>query len=144
MFNPQVRHSLDTISGNDGRDNIDLMCEKMLSNQLLTGQEVGVRSPPMMLVIPTSGRKPTTKRCQTQAGRENISTSQNDMNASPLDSPTGNSPKVMPFSTLVEGLSLHSFTNRIPDKRKRKAVSPRANDDSTMTNITPVDQGNIC
>lgn len=86
---------------------LDLMGEKMLSNQLLTGQEVGGELVPedagnilQVAVNQLLGGVKTRQATSIFAG-------QNTSPASPLGSPTAESPKVVPAQTLEGGIALH-------------------------------------
>ncbi len=97
---------------------LDLMGEKMLSNQLLTGQEVGGALVPddagNILQVAVNRLLNGVKPKQV----EGIFAMQNGMTASPLGSPTASSPEVTPEQTLEEwvtkyrGLATRKKINR--------------------------------
>jgi hypothetical protein len=101
---------------------LDLMGEKMLSNQLLTGQEVGGALVPddagNILQVAVNRLLKGVKPRQV----EGIFAAQNGMTASPLGSPTASSPEVKPISTLEEWLVLHPRSSGHQKGRKQKAV----------------------
>ena len=83
------------------------MGEKMLSNQLLTGQEVGGALVPEdagnILQVAVNRLLGGVKTKQANS----IFAGQNTSTASPLGSPTAESPKVAPALTLEEWLLCH-------------------------------------
>jgi hypothetical protein len=101
---------------------LDLMGEKMLSNQLLTGQEVGGALVPedagnilQVAVNRLLGGVKTKQATSIFAG-------QNTSTASPLGSPTAESPKVAPESNLETWLAQHAFASNHRHGRKGKSV----------------------
>ncbi len=98
---------------------LDLMGEKMLSNQLLTGQEVGGALVPddagNILQVAVNRLLKGVKTKQV----EGIFAAQNAMTASPLGSPTATSPEVAPLQTLEEWMSTHSIDAKLIRKKGR-------------------------
>jgi hypothetical protein len=112
---------------------LDLMGEKMLSNQLLTGQEVGGALVPedagnvLQVAVNRLLRGVKTRQangifathlCLRHWRR------QNTMTASPLGSPTAESPQTLPAMTLEEWLMRHPQANRI--QRRQKKLQPQS------------------
>jgi len=97
---------------------LDLMGEKMLSNQLLTGQEVGGALVPEdagnILQVAVNRLLKGVKTKQASG----IFAAQNAMTASPLGSPTAESPQTLPALTLEEWLLRHPQVNRMQRKQK--------------------------
>ncbi|MBL8080456.1 MAG: hypothetical protein JNM55_20970 [Anaerolineales bacterium] len=103
---------------------LDLMGEKMLSNQLLTGQEVGGALVPddagNILQVAVNRLLNGVKPKQV----EDIFATQNGMTASPLGSPTATSLEVKPILTLEEWLTWHpQYSNRLK-RTKKKIATP--------------------
>ena len=103
---------------------LDLMGEKMLSNQLLTGQEVGGALVPEdvgnMLQVAVNRLLKGVKTKQATS----IFAGQNTMTASPLGSPTAESPKVAPVMSLEEWIALHpQLTINLKMHKPHKAPS---------------------
>lgn len=103
---------------------LDLMGEKMLSNQLLTGQEVGGALVPedagnilQVAVNRLLGGVKTKQATSIFAG-------QNTSTASPLGSPTAESPKVAPENTLEAWLAQHTV-DEIRRKVRRAEPVPQ-------------------
>ena len=103
---------------------LDLMGEKMLSNQLLTGQEVGGALVPEdagnMLQVAVNRLLKGVKTKQATS----IFAGQNTMTASPLGSPTAESPKVATVMSLEEWMTTHNLSNGVL-KRKKSSVVPK-------------------
>ncbi len=110
---------------------LDLICEKILSNHLLTGQEVGGALVPEdagnILQVAVNrllkGVRPKQVQgifavhlCLCHRCR------QNTMTASPLGSPTAASPEVKPALTLEEWMTLHSQVVNRRNGRKGKQI----------------------
>ena len=102
---------------------LDLMGEKMLSNQLLTGQEVGGALVPedagnilQVAVNRLLGGVKTRQATSIFAG-------QNTSTASPIGSPTAESPKVASVLTLEGWLAQHSISSPRRSGRKAQPVS---------------------
>lgn len=93
---------------------LDLVGEKMLSNQLLTGQEVGEALVPddagNILQVAVNRLLKGVRPKQVQG----IFATQNAMTASPLGSPTAASPEVKPVITWEEWLiqNVHGSVRR--------------------------------
>lgn len=86
---------------------LDLIGEKMLSNQLLTNQEVGGALVPNdagdILQVAVNRLLKGVKPKHVQG----IFAAQNAMTASPLSSPTTESPEIQPKLTWMEWMTLH-------------------------------------
>jgi len=88
---------------------LDLMGEKILSNQLLTGQEVGGALVPedagnvLQVAVNRLLKGDKTKQATS------ILAGQNTMTASPLGSPTASSPEVKPMMTWEKWRTLYIF-----------------------------------
>jgi hypothetical protein len=99
---------------------LDLMGEKMLSNQLLTGQEVGGALVPEdagnILQVAVNRLLGGVKTKQANS----IFAGQNTSTASPLGSPTAESPKVAPEQTLEVWLAQHAQERKRCNVRKGK------------------------
>jgi hypothetical protein len=98
------------------------MGEKMLSNQLLTGQEVGGALVPddagNILQVAVNRLLKGIKPRQV----EGIFAAQNGMTASPLGSPTASSPELKPVITLEEWVTKHRDQVASKNIRKSKAI----------------------
>ncbi|MBM4027589.1 MAG: hypothetical protein FJ280_19620 [Planctomycetes bacterium] len=101
---------------------LDLMGEKMLSNQLLTGQEVGGALVPedagntlQVAVNRLLGGVKTKQATSIFAG-------QNTSTASPLGSPTAESPQVTPEQTLEAWLAQHAMVRTHRSGRRVKPI----------------------
>jgi len=101
---------------------LDLVGEKMLSNQLLTGQKVGGALVPedagYMLQVAVNRLLKGVRPKQVQG----IFAAQNAMTALPLGSPTAESPMVSPALTLEEWLTLHPKVIRKQISRRGKPI----------------------
>jgi hypothetical protein len=101
---------------------LDLVGEKMLSNQLLTGQEVGGAMVPEdagnVLRVAVNRLLRGVKTRQVTS----IFAAQNAMTASPLGSPTAECPKVTPALTLEEWKARHNGLIVVKNVRKPKAI----------------------
>jgi hypothetical protein len=99
---------------------LDLMGEKMLSNQLLTGQEVGGALVPEdagnILQVAVNRLLGGVKTKQANS----IFSGQNTSTASPLGSPTAESPKVALVLTLEAWLAQHAQASMRRTMRKGK------------------------
>jgi hypothetical protein len=101
---------------------LDLVGEKMLSNQLLTSQEVGgalVPDDAGNILQVAVNRLPKGVKPKAALG---ISATLNAITASLLGSPTAESPKVTPSLSLTEWMALHGNSNTKRNGRKTKAV----------------------
>jgi hypothetical protein len=101
------------------------MGEKMLSNQLLTGQEVGGALVPedagnilQVAVNRLLGGVKTKQATSIFAG-------QNTSTASPLGSPTAESPKVVPILSLAEWVASHGNVGIRRVRRRSSTSSPK-------------------
>ena len=98
------------------------MGEKMLSNQLLTGQEVGGALVPEdagnILQVAVNRLLGGVKTKQASS----IFAGQNTSTASPLGSPTTESPKVAPEQTLEVWLAHHSLASTRRNVHRVKAI----------------------
>ena len=101
---------------------LDLMGEKMLSHQLLTGQEVGGALVPEdagnILQVAVNRLLRGVKTRQANG----IFATQNSMTDSPLGSPTAESPQTLPAMTLEECLVRHPQVNHRKSGRKIKTT----------------------
>ena len=101
---------------------LDLVGEKMLSNQLLTGQEVGGALVPddagniLQVAVNRLLKGVRTKQVL------GIFATQNATTASPLGSPTATSPEVRPVMTWEEWLVQNVHESMRRNGRKMKAV----------------------
>jgi hypothetical protein len=101
---------------------LDLMGEKMLSNQLLTGHEVGGALVPddagdiLQVAVNRLLKGVKTRRA------DGIFATQNTMTASPLGLPTAASPQVAPVLTFEEWLARHPAEIRQVRRKARPVV----------------------
>jgi hypothetical protein len=102
---------------------LDVMCEKFLSNQLLTGQEVGGALTPddAGSVLQVAINRILSGESTVKA--RGLFATQNDSTASPLGSPTVSSPVMRPSLSWSDWTMQHSAAIRPAARRKQKPAS---------------------
>lgn len=99
---------------------LDLMGKKILSNQLLTGQEVGGTLVPEdasnVLQVAVNRLLRGVKTRQASG----IFTTQNTMTSSSLGSPTALRPRTLPAMTLQEWLMRHPLANKVQSRQNKQ------------------------